>query len=350
MPTYSLFASADQVSLSERLSQAFADWVAFRNISPSRLRSKRALNDESREVYSEMWNAFTAFCAERSLDLHMLKAEDLELFLATRGTGPAPGHPQPRTKEVDLSARYARRFLTLINWVTTHEASTKGMALNTAARELLEQSVYKYANAGHKDPLPEFLTDAQAKRLIAFVTQPPDSSIGAVPSKWNNVRNRTAVAVMLGAGLTPGDVRNLTVDGVAFDGGRTAGVPWKLSLPGNGNFPGRETPLASWAGRQLAYWLDIRKEQGIQGTYVFPGKRNGGQWSDTRCYEVTREVLAQAGMPNDTGGVFRLRHTFALRQLARGKDAADVARWLGLLDINSMARYRRLLSAPVEVV
>jgi len=348
MTTYPLFSSSDELALQEKLSLYFENWVAYRRSSTSRARAHRALNDDSAEVYQEMWNAFAAFCIRRSLDLYEIRVEDLELFLATRGTDPESA--PPAAPNAELTSRYARRFLTLIDWVTVHQARVDGQVPNQAARELLERPEYRYANASDKDPLPEYLTDAQAKRLIAFVTQPADKGPNGAPEKWNVIRNRTAVALMLGGGLTPGDVRNLKMDGIHLDGGKKAGVPWKLSLPGNGNFPARETPLASWAGKQLAYWLKVREEQGISGDFVFPSRRSGGQWSDTRCYEMTREVLELAGLSNVEGGLFKLRHTFALRQLARGRDEKDVARWLGLLDINGMAKYRRVLPAPVEVV
>ena len=47
--------------------------------------------------------------------------------------------------------------------------------------------------------------------------------------------------------------------------------------------------------------------------------------------------------------MFKLRHTFALRQLAKGKSESDVAKWLGFLDQNSMARYRRIVPGHVDL-
>ena len=308
------------------------------------------MNEESTEVYREMWNAFVAFCTTRELDLHELTPAELEAFIASRGIVLSGGATRPVTSGIDLTPRYARRFLTLIDWVSTFQAKMDGVAANHAARAVMEKPQYKYANAADKDPLPEFLTEAQSKRLIEYVTRRPSKEEDGKPEKWNVIRNRTAVALMLGAGLTPGDVRNLKTDGVRVAGGKKTGLPWKLSLPGNGNFPARETPLASWAGGQLAFWLKMREEQGIAGDFVFPSRKSGGQWSDTRCYETTREVLEHAGLDNVEGGVFKLRHTFALRQLARGRSEKEVAQWLGLLDINGMARYRRVLSSPAEVV
>jgi integrase len=158
------------------------------------------------------------------------------------------------------------------------------------------------------------------------------------------------VALMLGAGLSPGDVRHLKLEGVITAGGRKAGVPWKLAVEGNGNSPARETPIADWAGRQLAFWLRVRAEQGIPGNYVFPATMKGTQWSHSRCFESSRDVLESARLGEDAGGLYKLRHTFALRQLRKGKSEEDVARWLGLLDINGMVRYRRIVLSYQDVV
>jgi site-specific recombinase XerD len=63
----------------------------------------------------------------------------------------------------------------------------------------------------------------------------------------------------------------------------------------------------------------VRSEQQVAGDLVFPSTRAGKAWSDTACYLACKTVLAAAGMDADAGGVFKLRHTFALRQFAKGK-------------------------------
>lgn len=347
--TYPLFES-DTQTLETQLKNTFDEWLHWRQQSKSRSRMHRALNEDSVTVYREMWHAFASFCAQRRITLHGLGEEDLQVFLLTRGTNANRPHMRATSKQADLTPRYARRFLCLIDWVSSYQANQDGVLTNPAAKLLLERPEYKFANAADKDPAPEYLSDLQSKRLIAYVTQLPERRTAAEPLTWKEVRNRTAVAMMLGAGLTPGDVRTLQLCGVLTEGGRKAGVPWKLALPGNGNFPARETPLAGWAGSLLADWLAIRAEQQIAGDLVFPSTKDGKQWSDTRCFLSCRQVLAAAGIPNHAGGVFKLRHTFALRQLSRGKSETDVARWLGLLDCNGMARYRRILISPVDVV
>lgn len=350
MSNYSLFPSSDEDARREKLQDSFVSWVQHRAASSSRSRAERALNEKTATVYQEMWNAFAAYCAERGLGLHDVGVNDLEVFLATRGVRLEDAQARVLTKGEDLSARYARRFLSLIDKVTRFNASREGKAANTAAHEVLQRPEYRYADATDKDPLPDYLSEAQARRLIDYVTALRPNGNEDRQAGWKEVRDRTAVALMLGAGLAPGDVRALQVDGVINGGGRRSEIPWKLSLPGNGNSPARETPVAQWAGVQLAFWLSVRTQQGIPGDFVFPSTASGRGWSHTRCFEAGKAVLQGAGLGNESGGLFKLRHTFALRQLAKGRSEADVARWLGLLDLNGMARYQRVVMKPVEVV
>lgn len=66
-------------------------------------------------------------------------------------------------------------------------------------------------------------------------------------------------------------------------------------------------------------------------------------------YGTAKAVLGAAGLPGSEGGSFRLRHTFALRQLRRAAPPEQVAQWLGLSDSTALARYQRVLTDPVEV-
>ena len=61
-------------------------------------------------------------------------------------------------------------------------------------------------------------------------------------------------------------------------------------------------------------------------------------------YEAARRVLADAGLDADGGGSFRLRHSFALRQLQHGHAGDTVATWLGIHDTQVMLRYQQVLA------
>ncbi len=250
----------------------------------------------------------------------------------------------------DLSNRYAWRLLRLVDRVMQHRARALGTEPNHAAAEALaRRPELRFANAHDKDPLPAFLPAAEAKVLVTYLSAVrPGRS--ATPQPWQEIRNRAAVGLMLGAGITPGEVRALELEDVTCHGGRGKNVPWKLQVKGNGNGPARETPIAPWAGQLLRCWLDIRSEQQIPGSMLFPSTRSTGKpWGKVAQYNAAKEVLAATGIEDVEGGSFRLRHTFALRQLRKGKKAEEVAKWLGVTDPAVMARYRRVITAPVDV-
>lgn len=327
-----LFSEPDHVSpMAYR--QAFDVWLAEAG------RCGRLQRESSAEVYAHMWTALSEWAVGEGVALQDLSAADLERYLASRGGAD------------ELSARYAWRLLRLASRVLAHRARTQGAAPNLAADTLLQRRPdLRFANAATRDPLPEYLPAAEAKRLVTHLSAVrPGRAASATP--WQEVRNRAAVGTMLGAGLTPGEVRALDVADVVVDAGRWQGVPWKLRVAGDGNRPARETPLAAWAGQLLRHWLEVRAQQGIPGAMLFPSTRSSGKpWGKVAQYNATREVLAAAGIDDIAGGSFRLRHTFALRQLRRGKSPEDVARWLGVTDPAVLARYRRVVHAPVELV
>lgn len=302
-------------------------------------RAGRLHRESSSEVYEHMWSALATWAVANGLGLSDIKASDLDTYLASRGGAE------------ELSSRYAWRLLRLVDRVLSQHARDSGVEANRAAAELIASKPdIRYANSADADPLLEFLPASEAKRLVTYLSavRPGRATAG---QPWQQVRDRASVGLMLGAGLTPGEVRALKLDDVVADGGRAKDVPWKLRVEGNGNAPARETPVAPWAGQLLRYWLVVRAEQGIPGAMLFPSTKSTGKpWGKVAQYNAAKDVVQASGIDDVEGGSFRLRHTFALRQLRRGKPPEEVARWLGVSDPAVMARYQRVIVAPVDVV
>jgi len=340
MFTPSLFDPAPNGLPHER---AFEEWLA------SRLAGGALREASSVAVYRDMWGGFTAWCLGQSprVTLESLSPADLDAFQAARyGI---------KRSDFSLTPRHALRLVRLIDRVMRHRAATHDLPVNTAVADwLFAHPEIRYAEAASADPLPEFLSASEARHLIVFLSsarpRPGAAQDGrAQPLTWQQLRNHTAVALQLGAGLSPGDVRALSLDAPAVAGGRVAGRPWKIAVPGNGNLPARETPIAPWAAELLKHWLQVRAESRIAGEHLFPSTRSGKPWGKESQYRCARELLAQAGLDSTEGGSFRLRHTFALRQLRRGTEVEQVARWLGI-DVEAMGKYTRVLTAPADVV
>jgi integrase len=318
---------------------AFETWCAHQR------QSGRLRRGSSEAVYRAMWHALSAWCVVQvpALRLRDLQPPALAAYLASRtGLLLADGV---------LTPRYQHRLLSLVRRVQLHRAWLRdqagpAMAARAAAMpvRLPPAAVTTEANvraADSPEPLLH-LTPAEDQQLLRLLCQAP----AAPGERWQTQRDRCAVALQLGAGLGPGDVRALRLRDVIVDGGPVRHQPWQLRVAANGSAPAHVPPLAPWAGALLAQWLQRRQAEALGGDWLFPSTRSGKPWGKVAQYEAARRVLAAAGLNADGGGSFRLRHTFALRQLAHGHDEGLVSRWLGVIDPAVMARYQQLLGAP----
>jgi len=328
--TLDLFGTPDAADRRLALHAVFDQWIDGKT-------GYQALRDDSIEVYRDMWGLFATWCVDRGALPSSLRAAEISSFLQTLG------------RNGQATKRYVLRMARLLERIELFNAQHTGRQANPAFTEVRTSPRVRLTDSEAAPQLPTFLTARETKALIDFVTQRQVAPSAAEAWPWHEVRDRTAVAVQLGAGLTPGEARSLTLEQVVVVGGRIQGEPWALSLPGHGNTSARQTPLSTWAGRQLASWLTLRQRVAIAGPYVFASTRTGRAWSKASATNACRSVLERAGIADAAGGSFKLRHTFALRQLTR-HPPADVARWLGVEDAGVMERYERVLIAPVDIV
>lgn len=224
----------------------------------------------------------------------------------------------------------------------------QGCTPNTAACQLRDSGSYTRANDGKNDPHPHTLTPALAARLVLFLSQ-RTGAITDSTSTWKDLRNRAAIAMQLGAGLAPTDIRSLAIDAIHYLTPPATQRIYKVTAPANGNSPARDAPVAGWAAGVLQTWLQMRTRLQIPGDRVFPSTLNGDNWSASQCYRACLSVMVDADIQPGTEGLLALRHTFAVRQLERGKRPADVAKWMGFQNSKSMQRYARVINRPIEV-
>lgn len=341
-PTLSLFDESSASTGSAVFESLFAAWLADQRGTGLLRQAGTA------EVYQAMWDSFSAWCMGQSprVNLDQLNLQDLQAFQQARFGRKA--------SDRSLSPRYVLRLMRLIDRVLRHHAAQEDTPPNTAAADWIAANPdVRFSEAEREDPLPEYLQLPDTRQLIVHLSaarpRPGRSRDALTAMSWQEVRNRASVALQLGAGLTPGDVRALKLDSPVVHGGRVKGQPWKLQVPGNGTSQPRETPIAPWAAVLLQYWLQVRQEARVAGEHLFPSTRTGKPWGSDSQYQNAQRVLEDAGMPSRDGGSFRLRHTFAIRQLRRGTSAEQVARWMGV-EAAEMRRYERLLPAAVDVV
>ncbi len=327
------------------LQQAFDDWMAHQRMV-GRLR-----RGSSAAVYGAMWQALVAWCLvqQPALRLADLRGQLLLNYLASRhGMLAADGL---------LSPRYQRRLISLVQRVQAHQAwrrqqasagPTQALALTATdagapARGGRQPLLRPGANLDGVEP-PLHLLPAQAAQLQALLSRTDDDA----HARWQQLRDRCATALQLGAGLGPGDVRGLRLTdarpgAASLHHSAQPLARWQLQVAANGSAPAHAAPLADWAAAVLTRWLALREGQALGGPWLLPSTRSGKPWGKVAQYEAARRVLADAGLDLTGGGSFRLRHSFALRQLQHGHDPARVAGWLGVVDPQVMLRYQRVL-------
>ncbi len=365
--TQDLFDFVSPVAIRREYDAAFLSW---RQSVEDATKSRRPLDQPlSQAAYLNLWSVFARWCTTGqtpAIALSDITAADLGRFLqereeillskATRQNGisvrgqagsPAPDlyHQRPARRSTGLTNRYVWRVLHVIDRVFAHRAEAIGERSNPAARELLaSRPEWQHANARHRDTLPDHLPPGEASVLVNYISRWRNDRSGAAPGgkRWQDLRNLAAISLHLGGGLTPAEVRAIEADDVVIEGGRQQGIPWKVRVPALGDATARETPLSPWAGRVLAAWLDARARLGAGcGDKLFPATRTGRPWSKLGHYKAITETLEQSGIGKEyvPGGAFRLRHTFAIRQLRRNETPERVGKWLGVQDPDVVARY-----------
>ena len=350
----------------------------------------RLRREASITVYRAMWLALAEWCAlqDPGLPLQALDASRLQRYLESRQGMAGPGQA--------LTPRYRLRLLSLVRWVQAHDLASKdplAVAISPShplhsrrsAAALAWSAAHLAAQPGVANAVadaPGSLGAEAAETLIGWLQGglPSGQAPAPAPRRWQIARDHAALALLLGAGIGPGDLRALRLadvlpahdpagwvspvspvspvdladpaDPVVQVGpGNTAAPPpatgWQLTVPGNGNAPAYRARVAAWAAPLLRHWLAQRLGQQIPGQWLFPSTRSGKPWGKVAQYESVRRCLAEAGLADAPGGSFRLRHSFALRQLVHGHDADSVAAWLGVSDPAVMLRYRHALGAAL---
>ena len=281
--TADLFGTPGSADRRQALLDVFERWIAGREQSTSPAKGQRALREDSADVYRDMWVVFADWCVRHACDLPTVDEHDLEAFLGSLGGAR------------DVTLRYAKRMLQLIGRIDQADAASTGREPNPGIAALKARPRYRYGDGAADEPLPEFLTAGETRTLIDYVTARQSAPGAAEVWSWQEVRNRTAVAIQLGAGITPGEARTLTLGQIVVEGGYRRRAVGALASRQR-QLPARQTPLSAWAGRQLAFWVRVRGQQGIPGEMVFPATRSGKEWSKASSINGFRAVLQGAGI------------------------------------------------------
>ena len=281
----------------------------------------------SEEVYASVWGALAHWASARGVAPQQLQAADLAAFLAERDATHG------------LTRRHAWRITRLVERVLLIYHQELGLPPATAVAQLLEQRPdIRYANASRFDELPDAPGPRDAAALARHLARRPKPG-----EPWQMQRNRAAVALHLGAGLTPAEVRALRLRALP------AAVCDAVTLPGPSGQAARRVPLPVWARRAVQTWREVRAALEVPGEQCLPSTRSTGKpWGKVSHHEGVKAVLQQAGLDAQRWSAYSLRHSFALHALHRRVPPEQLGQWLGVTEPDVLDRYQRIRQEMVE--
>lgn len=170
----------------------------------------------------------------------------------------------------------------------------------------------------------------------------------AALSKELDLRSRTIVAVLAGAGLRPGELRALRWSDATGAIVVTRAVSTDVIGPTKTNSK-RQVELRPAVSRALMEWDLGSGRRSLGHDLVFPG-RNGKVWTDQGWRMWQRRVFGPAAARAGLAGVvpYDLRHTFASTLIAEGRDIYWTARQLGHSPTMTLSTYGHLFEASYQ--
>jgi integrase len=333
----------------ERAQAMFARFCAWRSVRRGPTRAGRALSADSVQTYSTMWALYEQFCLGYDLLPHEIDEGSLEAFLAGRRSrlSPRQGLRSRLARRDTGSTHYAYRLLRLIAQVLALHAAQTGERVSAAPATMLEREPYKSINAPENVALPPVLRDEEVAALVNVCSLPLGEPVPGAPLAWFDVRDNTAVLLLLGAGLSPGELRALRMADVEMERGQ----PMRLAIAGSVDGAAREVLLEQPLRNALRYWLACRRrligapvDMGLEDGPLLVASASGRPWSESGMLKALRKVFERAGIGRVAATGYVLRHTFVLRSLkVRRRDPRDVARQIGVLDHEKLVkRYQGL--------
>lgn len=142
-----------------------------------------------------------------------------------------------------------------------------------------------------------------------------------------NIKHRTLLIVVYGAGLRISEALNLKVCDIDRD-------RQTLHIRNTKNARERYVPLSPIIVQALTdYWHVYHFTD-----YVFPGRKPDKALSQTSVGKLFKAAKGAAGIKKD-GGIHSLRHAFSVHTLEAGGDLILLKRLLGHRSIHSTVRY-----------
>ncbi|MGO9353324.1 MAG: tyrosine-type recombinase/integrase [Mycobacterium sp.] len=267
----------------------------------------------------------------------------IERDLRQFGTWLADTHPEVATC-AELHREHIEAFKT---WLSTHPTAATGKPLNRVSIKnalinlhcfLTRITEWGYPNAPVRPlmfpgdlpivdkPLPRFLDDAAAAKLLRAARADPDPL------------SRLIVELLARTGIRRGELLALTVDAVV-----QIGSAYWLRIPIGKLHNDRYIPLHPQLKELLDDWITHHRPSGLRTNRLL--LEHNRPISDHRITKALRHLAETAGIGNVTA--HQLRHTLATQAINRGMSLDAIAALLGHKTLAMTMIYARIADRTV---
>ena len=184
------------------------------------------------------------------------------------------------------------------------------------------------------DPVPQFLDEAEDRRLQAYVASPPDDLA--------RLRSLAIVGTLLATGITAAELRGARIRDL-----QPGATPPYLIVPARGPREARTVHIDSFAVPLLRTWLARRQTLPVAGDLLFTLTREGQPVSDMSLGRIVSAALQELGYSGPGPSPRTLRNTFGRRHLMAGRSGDEVRRTLGLTSSRTCDRLSATIASSM---
>lgn len=319
------------------------------------------LNSTSTAIELEFMALFEAWVIDRAQNKRAMMPSSIASYRTrARRIARFLGEQETKLKDVTLglleqlvdtlppASPNRARYLDLVDELLGLVAKQTGTEHNRIANTCRYQGRYATALKRNNNPNPKVLSPSAKQTFVTWFQKP-------MVGDALELRDRVLCAVMLGAGLKTTEALTLKVGALHFDtdADRKRYKAWKITVPGSGNYPPRDTPLAEYAQYCLSEWMRIGKSMGLlwdDDAFLFPNERDGGPMDKSRFHHRWKDILGQLGLVGYSPHA--LRNTWAVSNLAQLPEAQQdkIRVFLGLTRKESMEPLMRVMTEKFKVI
>lgn len=305
-------------------------WLNHRALS-----DRDPIGEKGEPTYRHFWNSWISYLENQHLKWHDVAPEDVLGFVRS---GPNSRKNDGASESDITKRRYWRLLERIYGFAQSH-----GWVKENPAQRIVHRE-----RPPIEDPRGAILLPQLWNAALGLVkTRPADGLLDA--------RNQALLLVLFELGLTPQEVRGLTMEALVCKGTDAAEL-YALQIHGSGPNQQRLIILPEHVRESLLAWIARRSlmmQKKAASNALFCTLRRGPMSPDN-LFVLVRELITQAAMASGQPLPPRLgpqivRNTRLVAWLNQGVPASQVAVWAGLKNIKGLYHLREHMNPEVRL-